>query len=736
MDKVYNHKGVEEKLYQQWEKAGYFTPKIDPSASSGQERKPFTIILPPPNANAPLHFGHAMYVVEDILIRYHRMKGDPTLWLPGADHAGFETQFVFEKQLEKKGKSRFDYDRATLYQMIWDYVQENRKGMENQLRRLGFSLDWTRTKFTLDKDIVQIVHKTFKKMYDGGLIYRGERLVNYCTHCGTSFSDLEVVYEERQDPLYYIKYGPLVLATTRPETKFGDTGIAVNPKDKRYQKLVGKEVEIETVLGKAIIRVVADDAVDPEFGTGVVKITPSHDFNDFEIAQRHNLSMKQVIGFDGKMNEHAGKFAGMYVKQARKAIIEEMQQKGLIEKIDDKYIHRIGLCYKCKNVLEPLPLEQWFVRMEPLAKRAIEVVKKGKIKFYPQRHEKTYLNFLENIRDWNISRQIVWGIRIPAWRCQKCKNQKLKSKNTNQNAKIGNNEEMEQSTNNGWVVTDGTKPEKCPNCGSAQLEQDEDTFDTWFSSAQWPFATLQTAKEGDFGTFYPTTVLETMYDILLFWVARMVMVGLYVTGEIPFQNVVLHGMVKDPLGKKMSKSKGNVVDPLEIVEQYGADAVRFALVYGTAFGNDQSLSYPKLEAMRKFTNKLWNMGRFIAMKRIQNSKFKIQNSVQEILEIATHKNDKTMVKRTQKLIKEITEYLDGYQFNYAAERLYDFVWHEFADKYIEDVKKRIDDNSSLILNSLFIILLKLLHPFTPFVTEEIYQQLKFEGSLMMQPWPK
>ncbi|MBI4100489.1 class I tRNA ligase family protein, partial [Candidatus Microgenomates bacterium] len=501
-----------------------------------------------------------------------------------------------------------------------------------------------------------------------------------------------------------------------------------------------KEVEIETVLGKAIIRVVADDAVDPEFGTGVVKITPSHDFNDFEIAQRHNLPLKQVIGFDGKMNEHAGKFAGMYVKQARKAIIEEMQQKGLIEKIDDKYIHRIGLCYKCKNVLEPLPLEQWFVKMEPLAGKAIQAVKRGDIKIHPKNFEKLYFQFLENIRDWNISRQVVWGIRIPAWCCQKCKNQsasgRTKSKNTNQNAKIGNNEAIEQSNNNGWVVTDGTKPEKCPNCGSAELEQDSDTFDTWFSSSQWPFATLQTAKPGDFEYFYPTSVMETGYDILRWWVARMVMVGIYATGDVPFKNIVLHGMVKDPLGKKMSKSKGNVVDPLEIVEKYGADAVRFALVYGTAFGNDQSLSYPKLDAARKFTNKLWNMGRFIAMKRIQNSKFKIQNSVQKILEIATHKNDAEMVERTQKLIEEITRYIDSYQFNYAAERLYDFVWHEFADKYIEDVKKRIDDNSSLILNSLFIILLRLLHPFMPFVTEEIYQQLGFEGSLMIQPWPR
>ncbi|MEK9178478.1 MAG: class I tRNA ligase family protein, partial [Patescibacteria group bacterium] len=384
MDKVYKHKEVEEKIYKEWEEKGFFKPEVNPNG------KAFSIILPPPNANAPLHFGHAMYVIEDILIRYHRMKGDKTLWLPGADHAGFETQFVFEKKLQKEGKSRFDYDRETLYKMIWDFVSKNRPVMEGQLRRLGFSLDWSRMKFTLDPDIVKIVYRTFKKLFDDGLVYRAERLVNYCTYDGTSFSDLEVLYEERRDPLYYIKYGPLTLATTRPETKFGDTAVAVNPKDERYKEYVGKEIEIETVLGKAKIKVISDDFVDMEFGTGVVKITPAHDFDDNEVASRHNLPLKQVIGFDGKMNEKAGKFAGLFVRQARKAVVEEMQKKGLIEKIDENYTHRIGLCYKCKNPIEPLPLEQWFIKTKDLAKPAIEVVKNGKIKITPHKFEKHY----------------------------------------------------------------------------------------------------------------------------------------------------------------------------------------------------------------------------------------------------------------------------------------------------------------------------------------------------------
>ncbi len=759
MDKVYNHKTVEERIYKDWEEKGYFKPEINPKG------KPYSIILPPPNANGFLHFGHTMFVIEDILIRYRRMKGDSALWLPGTDHAGIETQFVFEKKLKKEGKSRLDFDQPTLYRMIKEYVGEHRGNIENQLRHFGFSLDWSREKYTLDPDIIKIVYKTFKKMYDDGLIYRDYKLVNYCTFDGTSFSDLEVVHEERISPLYYIKYGPLVLATTRPETKFGDTAVAVHPNDERYKKYVGKELEIETVLGKTKIKVISDSSVDPKFGTGVVKITPAHDFNDFETGKRHNLPLKQVIGFDGRMNHFAGKFEGLYIKQARKEIVSEMQKKGLIEKIDENYKNRVGLCYKCKNVLEPLPLEQWFVRVKPLAKKAIEVVEKGEIKITPKSFEKIYFDWMENLRDWNISRQIVWGIRIPAWRCGNCKvkgqpfdfaqGKKSKVKNmvrqahhleqsrkTSKNSKVSNNETMEQFNNDVWIVTDGEKPERCPNCGSTNLEQDSDTFDTWFSSSQWPFAVLMAncdcnGSGGFFDKFYPTDVMETGYDLLRPWVSRMVMMGIYRTGKVPFKDILFHGLVNDPYGKKMSKSKGNVVDPLELIDQYGADAVRFALVYGNATGNDQALSYPKLEAARRFTNKIWNMGRFIT---IQNSKFKIQNSgnnltMEQLNNLAIDSKNTEMIGKVQQLTKEITKNLDNYNFNYAAEALYEFIWHEFADKYIEEVKSQ-DENSYLILNTLYIILLKLLHPFMPFVTEEIYQKLGGEGSIMVSEWPE
>ncbi len=753
MDKIYNHKKVEEKIYKMWEKNRYFIPKTDPSAShstlrdepsgsdsksSGQAKKPFSIILPPPNANAPLHFGHAMYVAEDILIRYHRMKGDSTLWLPGSDHAGFETQFVFEKKLEKEGKSRFDFDRETLYKMILDYVLENKKGMQNQLKRLGFSLDWSRNKFTLDEDIIKIVYKTFKKMYDDGLIYRGERLVNYCTKCGTSFSDLEVNHKEQKDPFYYLRYGPFILATVRPETKFGDTAVAVNPKDKRYKEWIGKEIEVKGVIGKFKVKVIGDEAIDPNFGTGVAKVTPAHDLKDFEIGLRHNLRRIQVIDFDGRLNKHAGKYQGLRVKEARKRVAEDMEKMGLIEKIDYEYTHVIEVCYKCTTTIEPMLLPQWFIKMEPLSKPAIEVVKKGKIKIYPKKFEKIYFQFLENIRDWNISRQIVWGIRIPAWFCSECHPERSEGS-------LDSSVSPQNDKNKKWIITDGEKPEKCPRCGSKDLKQDPDTFDTWFSSSQWPFATLKTTKPGDYEYFYPTSVMETGYDILRWWVARMIMVGLYATSKIPFENVVLHGLVNDPLGKKMSKSRGNIVNPLELVDQYGADAVRFALVFGTAFGNDQSLSYPKLQSARNFTNKLWNMGRFIEMKKKDvilsavkdlDSSALPQNDIKKLLKIAKTQNDKKIIKKTEELIEAITNDLEKYDFNHAAERLYDFAWHEFADKYIEDVKSRIDKDSFFILNSLFLILLKLLHPIMPFVTEEIYQRFNFGQSLMIDSWPK
>jgi valyl-tRNA synthetase len=671
----------DDKLYKKWEEKGYFKPDINPKG------EPYSIILPPPNANAPLHFGHAMYTVEDILARFKRMQGLKVLWLPGADHAGFETQFVYEKKLHEQGKSRLDFEREELYQMIWDFVQKNRPIMENQLKKLGFSLDWSKKQFTLDPDIVKVVYKTFKKLYEDGLVYRAERLVNYCTYDGTSFSDLEVIYEERKSPLYYIKYGPLVLATTRPETKFGDTAVAVSPNDDRYNKYVGKEIEIETVLGKARLKVIEDKMVDPEFGTGVVKITPAHDFNDFEVAERHNLPLVQVIEYSGKMNKKAGKFEGLYAKQARAAIVEEMEKKGLIEKIDEDYTHRVGVCYKCKNTIEPLPLEQWFIKMEPLAKGAIKVVREGKVKIHPQNFEKLYLQFLENIRDWNISRQTVWGMRIPAWQ----------NKNTGQ-----------------WRVTEGESPGK-------DWKQDNDTFDTWFSSSQWPFATLETLDSME---FYPTDVMETGYDILRWWVARMVMLGLYVTGEIPFRNVLLHGLVNDPLGKKMSKSKGNVIDPINLVEEFGADTVRFALVYGNATGNDQALSYTKLEAAKKFINKLRNISRFvIEMKPEKLSK--VQND-----------EDKRVIENLNKSIKDVTSAIEKYDFNNGLNILYEFIWHYFADVYLEQSKKRREEAQDTLEEVLKKSLI-LLHPFMPFITEELYLKMpEHKESIMLEKWPK
>ncbi len=692
MQKTYDQKVAEEKWYKFWEVNNFFKPQI---VKGG---KPFVIILPPPNANAPLHFGHTMYVIEDVLIRYHRLLGFPSLWLPGADHAGFETQFVFEKHLTKEGKSRFDYKRETLYKMIWDFVQKNRPIMGSQLRKLGFALDWSRNKFTLDEDIVKIVHSSFKKMYDDGLVYRAKRLVNYCTRDGTSFSDLEVVYKERQSPLYFIKYGPLTLATTRPETKFGDTGVAVHPKDKRYKKYIGKTIEIETVLGKAAIKVVGDELVDPDFGTGVIKVTPAHDFDDFEIGQRHGLEMKQVIGFDGRLNKAAGKFAHMTVADARQAVVEEMKKKGLVEKIDTDYKHRIGLCYKCDSVIEPLPLEQWFIKIEPLAKKAITAVKTGKIKIFPKSFEKIYFLFLKNIRDWNISRQIVWGIRIPAWFCLDC---------------------------SGWTVTGGANPDSCQRCQSKKINQDEDTFDTWFSSAQWPFATLKTTSPGDFEYFYPTTVMETGYDILRWWVARMVMVGLYVTGKVPFENIVLHGLVKDPYGKKMSKSRGNIIDPMELADEYGADAVRMALLFGTALGNDQSLSYPKLQAMRNFTNKIWNIARFVLGFAPKDAKRDLK---------VKHKDDKWIRDELERLIVRVTNNLERYELHLAVDEIYDFVWHKFADKYVEKSKERraeAQPTLEYVLRSVLVIL----HPFMPFLTEELYQKFDLEKSIMLEKWP-
>lgn len=689
MDKTFQPQEWEGKLYQAWEEAGVF------HADNTSDKKPFTVILPPPNANADLHLGHAMYVYEDVMIRYHKLQGYETLWLPGADHAGFETQFVFEKHLKKQGKSRFDYDQETLYKMIWDFVQENRGSMENQFRRLGFALDWDRMKFTLDEDGVQIVKETFVQMYNEGLIYRDMRLVNYCTHCGTGFSDLEVKHVERKDPLYYMKYGPFVLATVRPETKFGDTAVAVHPKDKRYQKYIGQEVEVQGLNGPFTLQVIGDEAVDPEFGTGVVKVTPAHDFNDFEMAKRHDLAFKQVIGMDGKLTELAGKYAGMRVASARAAVVEGLQEAGLIDHIDEDYEHAVATCYKCGRVLEPMLMPQWYVKVRPLADRALEAVHSGKVKFNTPQYKKRATDWLTNFHDWNISRQIVWGIRIPAYRCASANAQ----------------------SDDAWFVS-VKAPENCAKCGTCEFIQDTDTFDTWFSSGQWPFTTLQTNEEGDFEKFYPTSVMETGYDILPWWVCRMIMLGLYKTGDVPFSYVYLHGLVRDIKGQKMSKSKGNVINPLEMADTYGADALRAALVFEVGNGVDQRLSDDKVRAMRNFANKIWNIGRFLEMNK----------------ESSTQKGDRPaavseLEKEFAALEKTHHSYMKQYQFSYAFGDLYEFLWHRFADHYIETLKDELKNGNIQVYQALervFIGCLQMLHPFVPFVTEAVYGQFKSE----------
>lgn len=694
MDKAYDQTTVEQKWYKFWEENGFFAPEINPDG------KPYTIILPPPNANGNLHFGHALFVIEDVLTRYHRMKGYAALWLPGYDHAGTETQYVFEKKLAEEGKSRFDFEREELFKMIWKFVEDTRGEMPQQLRRMGFSLDWGRAKFTLDPDIVKVVYQTFKKMFDDGLVYRSDRLVNYCTKDGTSFSDLETVSKETEGSLYFIKFpikdgGSIAIATTRPETMVGDVAVMVNPTDPRYKDLIGKTVLLP--ITNREVPIIADEYVEKEFGTGAVKVTPAHDFNDFEIAKKHGLIYPPVIGFDGKM-QNAGPLDGLYVKQAREEIVKLLEADGLIEKIEP---HKMVLkiCYKCKHTLEPLPLEQWYVKVEPLTKASIEVLKDKAIEVYPDNFIPVLDTWYKNLRDWNISRQNVWGIRIPAWQCAECKE---------------------------WIVTEGETPERCPKCQSAKITQDTDTFDTWFSSSQWPFATLKTTKPGDFEKFYPTSVMETGRDILFLWVSRMIMMGLFATDQIPFKNVVLHGMVNDPLGQKMSKSKGNVVSPIEIADQYGADAARMALLYGIALGHDQALAYPKLEAMRKFTNKLWNIGRFIV-------EFAPEDSSKET---SDHTDDKEIIEKLNQLTTKVTSSLDSYRFNDATEMLYEFIWHELADVYIEKTKDRRAE-AQPTLEYVFRTCLELLHPFMPFITEELWQKLPHEGkSIMISKWPE
>ena len=739
MDKNFDPKTVEDAIYRMWESGGYFTPKID------KKKKPFTILLPLPNANDPMHMGHAMFTVQDILVRYHRMKGDPTLWLPGGDHAGIETQYVFEKRLAKEGKSRFDFDRETLYGMISDFVEQNKNLNRDQMKRLGFSLDWTRYKYSLDPNIVHIVFDTFYKLHKDGLLYRDDRLVNYCTKCGTSYSDLEIKHVEQTDPLYYMKYGPFTLATVRPETKFGDTAVAVNPKDKRYKQWIGKEIEVEGLLGPFTVTVVGDGAIDPKFGTGAAKVTPAHDFTDFEIAKRHNLPLKQIIGFDGRLTQETGPYAGLKVKAAREKVVADLTAKGLMDHVDKNYVHSVATCYKCGTVIEPLPLPQWYVKTKQLAKPAIAAVKKGKTKIVPlKRFEKMYFDWMENILDWNISRQVVWGPRIPVWHKIDGHEQRIwvsfldKNKALKQGP-IGQYypahaslEEISKGIQRVMVPIYERK-ENQPEIHIGEIApadgnwiRETDTFDTWFLSGQWPLTTLGFPDTEDFKYFYPTSVLDTMWDILFFWVARMMMLGIYRTGTVPFEVIHLHSRVVDSKGQKMSKSKGNVMNPIDMVEKYGADALRFALMFGAAPGSDIPVSEDKIRGMRNFTNKIWNAARFIEMQLTQTdwgSNIGVTNKEKEFKE------------KLRKIIDKTTRAIDQYQFNEAAELLYETFWHWYCDQAIEEAKGGVI--SINVLRDGLMTYLKLLHPFMPFVTEEIWSKLpkESEDPLIISSWP-
>ncbi len=693
MPKAYEPGKAEEKWYKFWMEKGYFTPKID------RRKKPFVIIHPPTNVTGELHLGTALTAtVQDIMIRWHRMKGEPTLWLPGLDHAGIATQWVVEKLLAKEGLTRQQLGREKFLERVWDWVKTYRHTIIEQHKRLGASLDWTRLRFTMDEGATRAVRTVFKRLYDKGLIYRGVRIINWCPRCATALSDLEVEHQDIQGHLWYVRY-PLAgekdkyitVATTRPETILGDTAVAVNPKDKRYKGVVGKKAVLPAINRE--IPIIADEAVSTEFGTGAVKITPAHDPVDFEVAQRHGLPLINILNADVTMNENAGPYKGMDRDACRLAIIADLEKAGLLVKVEP-YMHAVGHCDRCHTIVEPIASRQWFVKIEPLAKPAIEVVKNGRIKILPERFTKVYLNWMENIRDWCISRQLWWGHRIPIWYCGQC----------------------------GELTVAVETPTACAGCGSGDIKQDEDTLDTWFSSALWPHSTLGWPDDTeDLRYFYPTTVLETGYDIIFFWVARMVMMGLEDTGDIPFHTIYLHGLIRDEKGVKMSKTRGNVVDPLEVIKSYGTDALRLALTSGTSPGNDSRLSVEKMEASRNFANKLWNATRFV-IRSLETGGAKITEKAGKL---ATE--DNWILSRLNRTIAGVTGLMEDYQFGEAQRQIHDFLWGEYCDWYIELVKIRLQagDNSPLpVLAQVLEISLRLLHPYMPFLTEELWQHLK------------
>ena len=712
LPKVYEPQEVESRIYETWEKNGCFKGRRDP------KRKPFTIVMPPPNVTGQLHMGHAMdSTLQDILIRFKRMQGYAALWVPGTDHAGIATQIKVEEELRvKEGLTRYDLGRDKFLERVWDWKRQYGNRIVEQQKKLGASCDWDRARFTMDEGCSKAVRETFCELYEKGLIYKGSRIINWCPHCVTALSDAEVEYQDKPGHLWYIRYpltdgsGDLVVATTRPETMMGDTGVAVNPEDERFKHLVGKTC-ILPIMNREI-PIVADEYVELGFGTGAVKMTPAHDPNDFEVGLRHNLETIRVLDDNGVVNANGGKYEGMDRYECRQAIVKDLEEQGYLVKTEP-YSHNVGTCYRCHNDVEPIISAQWFVKMKPLAEEAIRVVEQGETKFVPDRFSKTYLNWMENVHDWCISRQLWWGHQIPVWYCADC----------------------------GKMTVSREDPTQCQHCGSKNITRDPDVLDTWFSSALWPFSTLGwPEKTEDLDYFYPTDVLVTGYDIIFFWVARMIFSACEQTKRPPFHTVFIHGLVRDDKGRKMSKSLGNGIDPLEIADKYGADALRFNLVTGNSPGNDMRFYTERCEAMRNFANKIWNASRFLMMNLTID-----QCCLPEKLEL----EDKWILSKLNTAVREITENMERYELGVAAQKIYDFIWDDYCDWYIELTKTRLqgeDEDSKVraqqVLCHVLTQMLKLLHPFMPFITEEIWQALPHEdgveeGSfLMLQTWPE
>ena len=712
LPKVYEPQQVESRIYQMWEEHDCFKGVED------SKKKPFSIVMPPPNVTGQLHMGHALdCTLQDILTRFKRMQGYAALWVPGTDHAGIATQIKVEEELRvKEGKTLYDLGREKFLERVWKWKEEYGNRIVQQQKKMGVSCDWSRARFTMDEGCSKAVRETFFELYDKGLIYKGSRIINWCPHCVTALSDAEVEYVDKPGHLWYIRYpladgsGDIVVATTRPETMMGDTGVAVNPEDENFKHLIGKKC-ILPIMNREI-PIVGDEYCEIGFGTGAVKMTPAHDPNDFEVGLRHNLEVIRVIADDGHINENGGPYNGMDRYECRKAIVKDLEEQGYLVKVEP-YNHNVGTCYRCHNDVEPLISAQWFVKMEPLAKEALRVVNEGEVKFVPERFSKTYTNWMENCHDWCISRQLWWGHQIPAWTCDDC----------------------------GHINVKREDPTACEKCGSTHLTREEDVLDTWFSSALWPFSTLGWPEQtADLNYWYPTSVMVTGYDIIFFWVARMIFSGCEQMKKIPFHTVLIHGLVRDDKGRKMSKSLGNGIDPLEMAEKYGADALRFNLITGNSPGNDTRFYTEKCEAMRNFANKIWNASRFVMM-NLTIDRYELPAA--DKLE----REDKWVLSKLNRLVKEVTENLDSFEIGVASAKVYDFIWDTYCDWYIELTKTRLngtDEDAKLtaqnVLCYVLVTLLKLLHPFMPFITEEIYQALpKCDGAediLMTAQWPE